>query len=271
MNRPLRQQIELVFSLAKRDLKARYKDSVLGFLWSLFRPAFLTLILWIVFSKILDSPFQTSNAPYWLHVLISILVWNFFAGSLFDATLSVVGNASLLKKVRLDTEVFPIAAILSNGVHFALAFGLAVIAAVLAGAGIHWQILLLPLYMLILVVFLLGMALWLSALNVYYRDVANAIELAAMAWFYLTPIIYPLNLAAEQIMGRMGRAWFNIYMLNPMTPIVVAFRAAVLGGGEMAAAPLAGWLAAAFTAGLILTLTGWLAFRRLSWRFADEL
>jgi ABC-type polysaccharide/polyol phosphate export permease len=276
VRRPLAQQTELVLSLAKRDLKARYKDSVLGFLWSLFRPAFLSLILWFVFSKILGYWRHTAGVPYWLHVLASVLVWNFFVGTLFESTASLVSNASLIKKVHLNAEVFPISAIVSNAVHFALAFALLLVVVLLAGVGLHWHILLLPVVLLVLVLLMLGLGFWLSALNVYYRDVGSVVELTTMAWFYITPIIYPLYEARTKLLGisKFGSVWFGLYMLNPMAPIVVAFRALVLqppGQAELPLPMLAGYLGQALVLSLAVAITGWLAFRRLSWRFADEL
>src|SRR5689334_6700383 len=99
MTRTLRQQTELVLSLTKRDLKARYKDSVLGFFWSLLRPAFLTLVIWLVFYKLLPVGVGGGPAPFWMHIMLSVLAWNYFLGSLTDATFSLYANASLLKKI----------------------------------------------------------------------------------------------------------------------------------------------------------------------------
>jgi len=273
VTRPLRQQIELILSLAKRDLKARYKDSILGFFWSLLRPAFLTLILWIVFYKILPTHFNADGVPYWLHVLVSVLAWNFFIGALTEATHSIVNNGNLLKKVRLDAEVFPIAAILANGVHFALAFVIVFLILVIGHVGLHWSLLFVPVVVGVLALLVLGLSLFLSAFNVYFRDVGSALELGGLALFYVTPIIYPITAAYDKL-SRAGAAWPVVYMLNPVAPIIGALRRATLYGpknAELADATLLMFFGIATGVSLVLVSSGWLVFRRLSRNFADEL
>jgi lipopolysaccharide transport system permease protein len=274
VNRPFRQQVELVLSLAKRDLKTRYKESVLGFLWSFFRPVFITAVIYVVFSKIIVVPFDLTQTPYWLHVLASVVVWNFFVGALNDATHSIVGNANLLKKVQIDAEVFPISAIVANGVHLVLALLVVVLVTVVAGVNIEWYIVLLPILLGILTLLVLGFAFYLSALNVFYRDVGNILELVVMAWFYITPIIYPLQVAEQRITDSVGPHWFKVYMLNPVAPLVAAVRKLMLyehGEGELQRGQLALYLAIAIAFSLVLCVSGWLVFRRLSRKFADEL
>ncbi len=278
MTRSLRQQFELVISLAKRDLKARYKDSILGFFWSLLRPAFLTVIIWVVFSKILQLEFPHGVLPYWTYVLVSLLAWNFLIGSLMDASNSVIANASLLKKVKLDAEVFPIAAILANAVHFLLALAVVLVLLVLSGVGVSKLVIFLPVIVALETLFILGLAFYLSALNVFYRDVGSALELASLAWFYITPVIYPAELTwqrIQEIFGpERGAFVFHLYMLNPAAPIVVAVRKVVLFGrgvGEVGRNDLFLYLGAAGAVSLFLTVTGWIIFRRLSRRFVDEL
>lgn len=272
MTRPFRQQIELILSLAKRDLKARYKDSVLGFFWSLLRPAFLTLVLWVVFYKILPNHFDQLPVPYWLHVLVSVLAWNFFLGGLTEATHSLVSNGNLLKKVRLDAEVFPIAAILAHGVHFVLAFAIVLVILVVAQVNLNWALLYLPVVLAIETLLILGTAFYLSALNVYYRDVGSALELAGIALFYMTPIIYPVMVAQRQL-ENLGTAWFPAYMLNPITPVLVALRRVTLYDKpvEMPDAALLQYFGVATFLAMLLLITGWLLFRKLSRNFADEL
>jgi ABC-2 type transport system permease protein len=274
LTRPLHQQIELILSLTKRDLKARYKDSVFGFLWSLFRPAFLTFVLWIVFSRILQLPPPSREVPYWLHMLVSVLTWNFFVGSLLDATHSVVANANLIKKVPLDAEVFPISAIFANAVHLALAMIIAVVVAVIVTGHISWQILTLPVSLGILGTFALALSLMTSALQVYFRDVGSLLELVTLAWFYVTPIIYPVWMVRERLGPALEQTWFHLYMLNPVTPAVVAVRYALLYGGasaELPAGEMWFYLGISFLLGILLLVPAEVVFRRLSRHFADEL
>lgn len=274
MTRSLKQQFELIMSLAKRDIKARYKDSILGFLWSLVRPAILTLVFWLVFTKILPMPFNEMGAPFWLHVLVSILGWGFFMGSLTDATHSITGNSSLLKKVRLDCEVFPIASIISNGVHFALAMIVVLVYLLFSDIGIHAEILWLVGAMVVQILLTLGLSLMLAAMNVYYRDVGSILELGGMALFYITPIIYPVSVAYQKLSEGWGSKYAHIYMLNPMAPVVVALRRATLYSGdivEISDALLLKYLLVAGAVGVIMTIVGWAYFRWLSRDFADQL
>lgn len=274
MTRSLLQQIELTLSLAKRDIKARYKDSLLGFLWSLVRPAILTLVLWLVFAKILPMPFNEMGAPFWLHVLVSVLAWNFFIGTLTDATHSVTANASLLKKVRIQAQVFPIAAMISNAVHFGLAMLVVLIYLAFSPIGLHIELMWLPVAIIVQGVITLGLALFLSALNVYYRDVGSILELGGMALFYITPVIYPVSVAFQKLKEGWGAQYAHAYMLNPMAPVVVAVRRATLYTGAITELPdgqLTYYLAIAAGAGLLLFIAGWLFFQWLSRDFADQL
>lgn len=274
MTRPLRQQVELVLSLAKRDLKARYKDSVLGFFWSLLRPAFLTFVLWVVFYKLWPNQFVTLPVPYWMHVLVGVLTWNFLMGALTDATHSLPANANLLKKVRLDAEVFPISAIIANGVHFTLAMLMVLVLLLVSGVGIHWELLLLPVILGLVALLVLGTALFLSSLNVYYRDIGSALELAGMALFYITPVIYPVTMAYAKLHQKLGPFWSTAYMLNPAAPLIVAMRRVTLyhgGNVELPDSRLLLFTAIAAGLSLILMLSGWIVFRRLARNFADEL
>lgn len=273
MTRPLRQQIELVLSLAKRDLKARYKDSVLGFFWSLLRPAFLTLVLWIVFSQFVRLEFKIGNVPYWLHVLVSILGWNFFLGSLTEATHSLPANAHLLKKVRMDAEVFPIAAILANGVHLTLALLVVLPILLISGVGLQWSILLLPIVLAVLTILVLGISFLLASTNVYYRDVGSALELGGLALFYLTPVIYPVTIAVENLNQQLGSLGSRLYMLNPVVPIITAIRRTLIypNGGELSDKVLLNYMLIATLVSIITLILGWTVFRKLSRNFADEL
>lgn len=274
MNRSFKQQAELTLSLAKRDIKARYKDSVLGFLWSLIRPAILTVVLWLVFTIILPMPFNEMGAPFWLHVLVSILGWNFFIGSLTDATHSITANASLLKKVRINCEVFPIAAIISNGVHFALAMIVVLLYLLFSGMGLHQEIVWVAGAMVVQIILTFGLALILSAMNVYYRDIGSILELGGMAMFYITPVIYPVSVAFQKMEAGAGSDFAKIYMLNPMAPVIVALRRGTIYTGaqvELSDAMLFNYLEIAGIVGVVLSAGGWLYFRWLSRDFADQL
>lgn len=272
MRRPLSQQIELILSLARRDLKARYKESVLGFFWSLLRPAFLTLVLWVVFALILRLRLHTDEVPYWLHVLVSVLTWNFFLGSVTDATHSIVANGNLLKKVPLNAQVFPVAAVISNGVHYVLALGLALLVTA-ATVGLSPALLMLPVMVTLTALLALAVGMLLGALNVFYRDTGSALELAGLAWFYATPVIYPATVALQSL-APWGRAAEALYLANPATPLLIGVRRAMLYGPGSAEVPDA-WLAVGLAGVTALTAAllgiGWAVYRKVGGDFADEL
>lgn len=271
---------ELLLTLVKRDLKVRYKASSLGFLWSFGRPLFLMLIMWAVFSQIVKIE---TDIPYPLHLLTGILPWFFLAGGLGEAQNAILANGNVVKKVAIPTAVFPAATVLSHLVHLLLAllvlfvfvFGYSVFSD--AGVLPDWEIVLLPLIMVQQAAMLLGLALLLSSLNVYYRDVSSISEILLSAWFYLTPVIYPVQLARGELQGMFGNdLLYYLYLCNPMTPIVVAYRRVVYGrylrhAPEVSDTTLLLSLGVSLVFTVVICVVGALVFRRLSSRFADEL
>lgn len=270
----------LVFTLVKRDLKVRYKASALGFLWSFGKPLFLMLTLWAVFSRIVRVH---TEIPYTLHLLTGLLPWMFLQGAIGEAQYSILSNANVVKKVFLPTVAFPTASILSNLVHFLLALSVLfafILVYCLAGDWRlfpRWELLLLPFLIALQALFLWGISLIVSSLNVFYRDVSSITEIVITAWFYLTPIIYPVQDARSQLKGMFGTdAVYYLYLCNPMTPIIVAYRR-VLYGGHLSYAPeiADGTLLAGIGISLVTTLAacafGMSIFNKLSRKFADEL
>lgn len=284
MNRGLFRELidrrELIFTLVKRDLKVRYKASSLGFLWSFGRPLLLMLIMWSVFTVIV--PIKT-EIPFGLHLLTGILAWMFFTGAIFESQASILANSSVVKKVALPTAVFPAASVLGNLVHLLLAFSVLalfiVVYAFLFDSMVlpGWEIIFLPLIVVLQSAILLGLGLVLSSLFVYYRDVGSISEIALSAWFYLTPIIYPMQTVRPRLKSMVETdLLYYLYLANPMTPIVVGYRR-VLFGQHLRHAPevsdatlLLGLGVSACWAIALLAFGGWL-FKRLSRRFADEL
>jgi ABC-type polysaccharide/polyol phosphate export permease len=267
---------ELILSLVRRDLKTRYKSSALGFLWSFCKPLLLMLVLYVVFAKFVpiqfDPPLRT---PFALFLLGGILGWSYLAGSVGEAMFSIINNTSLVKKTYIPHEVFPVVTVLSNLFHFLLALAVYFILLLCFGALPTWHIILLPVVIAIQTFFILGLALLLCALNVFYRDIASIMEIIITAWFYFSPILYPLSEPLRQITARGMPKWlFYAYMLNPMAPILAAFRKTILlpafGDVEMPAARLAVYLGVAVVNSTILFLIGRAVFRHYSGRFADE-
>lgn len=272
---------ELIFTLVKRDLKVRYKASTLGFLWSFGKPLFLMIVMWAVFSQIVRA-FNT-EIPYALHLLTALLPWMYFQGAIQEAQVAIIINTNVVKKVSLPTEVFPVSAVLGNLVHFFLALSMLTI--FIIGYTIFdptlapgWEIIFLPLIILLQTVMLVGVALLLSALNVTFRDVGSISEILLMAWFYFTPIIYPVQEARDHLkaLSENSDIFYYIYLCNPMTPIIVAYRR-VLYGNHLSKAPevadstllLGLGLSTAFA--LLMVAIGAYIFRKMAPRFADEL
>lgn len=271
---------ELILTLVKRDLKVRYKASALGFLWSFGRPLFLMLIMWGVFSQIVKI--QT-EIPYALHLLTAILPWMFLQASLMESTFSIQANSNVVQKVALPTAAFPISTVLSQLVHLLLA--LPILFLFILGYTFFsspsffpgWEIIFLPFIILIQFFIICGLSLILSSLYVYYRDVGSIAEIVISAWFYLTPIIYPVQEARKHLKGMMGsNLIYYLYLLNPMTPITVAYRRVLYGrhlnsSPEISDQSLLIGLGGSIVFALVICWIGVKMFSKLSRRFADEL
>lgn len=265
----------LVWTLLKKDLKVRYKASALGFLWSFGRPLFLMLILWGVFSHIIRLYPSQNQLPYALHLLGGLLPWMYFNGAVGESIYSLLGHSNVIKKVALPTEVFPVATVLSHLVHFFLA--LFVLAFFMAAMKVwpDWRIVWLPALVIAQTLFTLAIALIVAGLHVYYRDVASLVEILMSAWFYVTPVIYPIGLAEEKLLALGGFELFALYLMNPMAAFTAGYRLALFGSAmhppELTGALFQFSLAWAFLSAVVLWLIAAPLYRRLSRSFADEL
>jgi ABC-2 type transport system permease protein len=212
---------ELLVAFTRTELKVKYKNSVLGFFWSMLNPALYLVVFYVVFQLILGSGIP--NFPIFL--LSGLLVWNLFSVGLAGATSSVVANAGLVRKVSFPREILPIASIGAALVHFFLQ------AIVLFGALVVFRyevafayLPLLPVALIALLMFAGALGVLLAALNVKLRDTAHFLELALLAWFWFTPIVYPYEVVAEKLGSSV---W--IYQLNPVMWVVVTFQRAIYG------------------------------------------
>src|SRR5215510_1624868 len=210
---------ELLVAFTRTELKVKYKNSVLGFMWSMLNPALYLVVFYVVFQLILGSGIP--NFPIFL--LSGLLVWNLFSVGLAGATGSVVANAGLVRKVSFAREILPLAAVGGALVHFFLQ------AIVLFGALVIFRydvafsyLPLLPVALLALLMFTGALGTLTAALNVKLRDVAHFVELALLAWFWMTPIVYAYELVAQ----KAGR-WLILYNLNPVTWVVITFQRAI--------------------------------------------
>jgi ABC-2 type transport system permease protein len=277
-----RVRLELLTELVRKDLKVKYKNSALGFIWSLANPLLYLAVFTLVFGVFLKN-----NVPWFAVLFMSgFLIWSFFNSATLDATGAVVGNANLVRKVRFPRVVLPLASVGFAGVHLALqllVFFLFLIPSYPDAFGP--QLLLLVPALAVTVIFTVAMSLLASSLNVRYRDVQHLLEVALLAWFWLTPIVYPVTLVRNELAGA-GVLWmFKLYMANPMTAVVVAAQRAVYvhpvvignDGTLVQVLPTGGygfylqWLAVAAVVSAVLLVIGLWTFRRLQADFAEEL
>jgi ABC-2 type transport system permease protein len=260
---------ELLLNLVRLELKAKYKASALGFAWSLVNPAMYLVVFYIAFDVILGGGIPR----YPIYLLSGLLVWNFFTTALNSGTSSVVAGAGLVKKVWFPREILPLAAVGAALVHFFLQVLVLVATLVVVRHPVGWaELPLLPLALFDLVLLASGLVLLLSAANVYLRDMAHFVELAVLAWFWVTPIVYPFSQLTEAIGGRAG-----IALLNPVTPIVLTFQRALYGQYGRVIDPNLStlWylrnLLIGAAAALVLVTLALRLFGRLEGRLAEEL
>jgi ABC-2 type transport system permease protein len=214
---------ELLRNLVRKELKVKYKNSALGFVWSMLNPLFLLVVYGIAFS-ILGASF--TYFTIWL--LIGLLVWNLFNVSILAGTVSITGNAYLVNKVRFPREVLPLASVGAALVHFFLQSMVLVAVLVVLRYNVDWAyVWLIPIALVTLLVFAGALAIIFSAMNVYLRDTGHLLELAMLAWFWLSPILYGYMLMANKIAehGING----NILLANPVTPVLITFQRALYG------------------------------------------
>ncbi len=209
---------QLIWALALKELKVRYKRSALGFLWALLNPALTMLVLTLVFATIM----QFSVKHYAIFLLSVLLPWTFFSQSMSYAVDAIVGNGELIKKVAVPKLVFPVAAVISNIINLLLSLIPLAILVPLMRHPFYWTWLYLPVPMLALIIFTLGVTFFFATANVYYRDFAHIIQVVLSAWFYFTPIIYGLDMIPAK------RQW--LFRLNPMLYVINGFRLAVYNG-----------------------------------------
>jgi len=256
---------ELIRNLVVRDLKARYKNSILGVAWSWLNPLMMMVVYTVVFN-ILAGRSDLPNYPVFL--LSALLPWNFFATSVSQATNSIVESASLIKKVYFPREVLPLSIVLGNMINFLVALPVFFALTVVMGGRITVWVLLLPLVLFIQLMFTAGVCLVTSTVNVFYRDTRIIMDVLLMALFFLTPIFYPITTVPEQYtlwgVTLNPRVWLR--RLNPMASVIASYHDILYWGAPT------GWdflLRTALTS-LAVLVVGYLLFLRYSPRFGEE-
>ena len=246
---------ELTYFLTWRDLKVRYKQTVLGASWAVLQP-FLTMVVFSVFfGSLLNVP--SEGVPYPIFSYTALLPWGVFAKALNDAGRSLVANRSMITKIYFPRMVIPLASEISGLVDFAIAFVVLLVMMWYFKIPPTTNIWTLPIFLLLAMVTALGVGLWLSALNVLYRDIGYIIPFLTQLWFYLTPIVYPASQVPEQ--------WQTLYALNPMVGVVEGFRWALLGTSTTPGPMVAVSSVVAF----LMLVSGMFYFRRMERTFAD--
>jgi lipopolysaccharide transport system permease protein len=246
---------ELLYFLIWRDVKVRYKQTLLGAAWAILQPLLTMVVFSIFFGKLARMP--SDGVPYPLFAYVALVPWTFFANGLILSSGSLVSNQTLLRKVYFPRLVIPISAVASGLIDFGIAFVVLLGLAARYGVTPTSHMLWLPALVLLALVTALGVGLWFSALNVLYRDIQYVVPFLVQVWLYATPIVYPSSLVPER--------WRTLYALNPMVGVVEGFRWALLGTGT-APGPM---ILVSAAAALALMIGGLFFFRRMEKSFSD--
>lgn len=245
---------EMIINLVKKDLRGRYKGSVFGFLWTFINPLFQLLIYTLAFTYILDSGIE----QYYLWLFVALIPWIFFSSSIVGGSTSIRASKDLVTKIYFPREVLPIAYVTSCFVNMLLTFIIIFITVIIAGRGIHLSICMLPVVWIIEYILALGMAMFFSAITVYFRDMEHIMGIILQGWIYLTPVLFqiPDKAVAKAIMT-----------INPMSPIILAYRDILYDG----VFPSSERLLYSLGFALFFFFLGFFAFGRLKRHFAEEL
>jgi len=251
---------EMINSLVRRDLRGRYKGSVLGFLWTFVNPLLQLVVYTLVFSVIM----RTGIERYYLFLFVALVPWIFFSASLTSGCVCILEAQDMVKKIYFPREVLPIANVTTSFVNMLLSFVVVFAVLILTGFGINIRaIVYLPLIMIIEYFLALGVAFLASALTVYFRDLQHILGIIAMAWQFLTPVMYPQEFVEDALTAELLFFW----NLNPITPIVNAYRQ-ILYYKQV---PNISTLTSSIILGITVMCGGYFVFRLLQRRFVEEL
>lgn len=245
---------ELFFFLTWRDVKVRYKQTLLGVAWAVLQPVFTMIVFTLFFGRFAGIP--SDGIPYPLFALAGLLPWTFFSNAVSASSNSLVGNANLITKVYFPRIIIPGAATAAALVDFAVAFVILIVLMIYYGIAISWNLALLPALVLLTTLLALGVGMWTSALNVQYRDIRYALPFMMQIWMFVSPIIYPTSIIPEKYRWALA--------LNPLSGIITGYRASLFGQQFDWSA-----LAVASVATLAFLLYSAYSFRRMENKFAD--
>lgn len=246
---------ELLYFLVWRDVKVRYKQTIIGGLWAILQPLITMAMFTIIFGIFAKIP--SDGLPYPVFAYSALLPWTYFAQALGRSGISLVNESSLITKVYFPRLMIPFAAVISPLVEFFLSFLILVGLVSWYGVAWNWWVLTLPLFLFLASMTALSMGLWLSALNVRYRDIAHVLPFLLQIWMYASPVVYPVSM----VPGK----WRLLYSLNPMAGVIEGFRWALLGKAH----PDLSIIMVSSTVVLALLLGGIVFFKKMELTFAD--
>lgn len=251
---------ELLRTLVSKDIRSRYKGSVLGFAWNFVIPLLQLFVFWLLFGIIVRVA-PPGDYPFAVFLFTGLLPWNFFANSVMGGSMSIIGNSNLVKKIFFPLQILPTSVVFSQ--FISLLLGLIVLAAVVlaAGIGFSWYLVLLPIPLAVQIVICLGLAYFFSSANVFYRDVEHILGIIVMAWMYLTPILYPITILEDKPEWAQTAAY-----LNPMTGIITSYQKIILDHDF----PDWGWLGYSAAVSAVIFVAGFAIFNRYKFRFEEE-
>lgn len=246
---------DLLLEFVKREVKSRYKQSALGYAWVVLIPVINLVVMSVVFSFFIRIP--TGDTPYPIFLFVALVPWIFTAQSISSGTKSLLANKTLITKVQLPRAIFPIASVAAKFIDLILYTIVFVVLMYIFNVGITPTVIWLPIILLVHLSLILGVTFLLSAINVFYRDVENVLEVLLMAWMYLTPVLYPASLVPVEYV------W--LFNLNPMVGVINSYRNSVLFG----MAPLTTEFYYSAAISILLFISGYIFFKRKSRLFAD--
>jgi lipopolysaccharide transport system permease protein len=252
---PLWEYRELLYFLVWRDIKVRYKQTAIGAAWAICQPLLTMMIFALIFGRFAKIP--SDNIPYPIFAFAGLLPWTYFSQSIARSGASLVSDSNLIRKIYFPRLIIPAAAVVAPVVDFALSFLILLVMMAWYRVVPGRAVVALPLFLLLAIVAALGVSLWLSALNVRYRDVGHAIPFLVQFWMYASPVVYPASLIPQK--------WRMLYSLNPMVGVVEGFRWGLLGKESVDFVAMAIGTVVA----LILLLGGLVFFKRMERVFAD--
>ncbi len=252
----LYQYREMIFSLVRRDLRGRYKASLLGFLWTFINPLCQILVYSFVFSMIM----RTGIEQFYVYLISGMIPWIFFSSAVSGGTMCIKNQSEMVKKIYFPREVLPISFVTSAFINMLFCFIMIFLVVGVSGRGFSpVALLFLPLVMIVEYVMALGFTMIVSGLTVYFRDMEHIVSVIMMAWIYLTPIMYTVEMVPERLRG--------VYLINPMTPVVQAYQQ-ILYYKQI---PEMGTLGLAALFALVILVIGVIAFKKLERNFAEEM